>query len=260
MVRFDDRTTPDRGQSTARSTTRYPPRTASESRPLGGQSSWQSGQRSWDRPRGDWSGSNRPTWQDNRRQSPASGDRWRSQGQASSGSRWSNNQWPTNRNTFPWTPRQRSWSDSSSAPLRESGQRPRPWGPPPSRPPPGASDTAPRGQENRPPGMPGCLICGRRGCHSDLHYEDANRPRTRRRTACWVCGRPGCHSLRHDEDEPPRQSSTPETNLPPPNTQSQSNRSRGSNQGERAPQSTQTPRPSAPVSYTHLTLPTKRIV
>ena len=117
---------------------------------------------------------------------------------------------------------------------------------PTSRLPPGAADTAARGQENRPPGGPGCLLCGRRGCHSVFHDEGPDRlPPLPPRSACWVCGRLGCHSRRHDRDEPLRYPPAPVADPAPPITQSQSNGSRGSNQGERAPQSTQTPRPSA---------------
>ena len=150
MVRFIDRTPPERDRSAARSTTSYPPRTASVPRQSGGPPPWQSNQGSWNRPRGDLSASNRPPWQGYNRQSAAPGDRWRNQGQNSNAPRWTSNEWPTNRNSFPWGSRQRSWSDSSSVALRDAGQQPRQWGAPPTRPPPGASDTAPRGQENRP--------------------------------------------------------------------------------------------------------------
>ena len=152
MVRFSDRTPPERDRSTARSTTSYPPRTASVPRQSGGPPPWQSNQGSWNRPRGDFSASNRPPWQGYNRQTAAPGDRWRNQGQNFNQPRaGSSNEWPTNRNSFPWGTRQRSWSDSSSVALRDTGQQQRQWGPPLSRPPPGATDATPRGRENRPP-------------------------------------------------------------------------------------------------------------
>ena len=41
--------------------------------------------------------------------------------------------------------------------------------------PPGAADSRPRGQENRPFGR-GCYVCGRLDCHSSFHWNDHTPP------------------------------------------------------------------------------------
>ena len=254
-VHFEDQTGSGRGRSTAQSTTNYPQRSGSNSQPPNNRGNWSSGRGNWNQPRGNWGSGNwnpgRPPWQGGPRYlPPSSGDRFGDRERAPD-RRWQNNQWPTDRSTFPWGSRQRSGSvDSNQSVLRDSGQQPRQWGSgaPVSRPPPGASDNAPRGQENRPPSQlsdqpprRGCIICGRAGCHSDFHRvgPDSVPPPPGR---CWVCGRIGCHSTNHPRNPAPQRATSSGTQTAP-GPDRQSNWQRGSNQGDRAPQSYQATRP-----------------
>ena len=94
----------------------------------------------------------------------------------------------------------------------------------------------------------GCYICGQIGCHPGFHREGSNSPQVPPAMGCFVCGQRGCHSSRHEANaQPPAPNapSQPARSVPAPvmsTASPQSNWQRGSNQGERAPQTNIPPR------------------
>ena len=173
---------------------------------------------------------------------------------------WSSNGWPTDRSTFPWGRQRSSSADSSMSidhrPLRDYnrlGPRQR-WGSGSSgcRPPPGAVDQSPAGQENQPPGRQssstrpsGCFVCGQLGCHSRHHANGWVGPPRPTPIGCYVCGQYGCHSRNHAGNSVPAYPTNQVENPPRSTVGNQSNRQRGANQGDRVPPKMEAPRPQS---------------
>ena len=102
-----------------------------------------------------------------------------------------------------------------------------------------------------PPRRRGCYVCGQPGCYSDFHGPRAVSPQAPPAMGCFVCGQRGCHSSRHEanpQQPVPNAPSQPVRSAPAPTmgtASPQSNWQRGSNQGERAPQTNVPPRPQS---------------